>query len=512
MNLTTAMLPVLILIVLSVWVVYSNIRRPGKLPPGPKGYPVVGNTFQLDRARPWHTLIEWKKAYGDIVYLRLFNQNVVVLNSAKAAGDLLDRRAANYSQRPRLVVADYITGGLFFAFMNTGTLWRSMRRATHEALNVRASSRYHPIQMREVVQLAIRMLENPDNWLDHTHRFTSSGVASIIYDMRASQSSQIIPWLDEVVDAVTDASSPGRYLANHLPALELVPEFLAKWKRESKKKFHVYSEQFLRFFLSVKQTMLEKGKTAPSFSASLVESQERHGLDDTSSAWLAALLYLAGYETTSTTLGWLILAMIAFPEAQRKAQEELDAVVGRERIPAPQDMPNLPYMRAVVKEALRWRPPSPMGVFHASLEDDIYEGYYIPKGSLIIPNILAMNHDVQIYGPDPNEFKPERFLNEDGTHKPSPPDTKDEGHYTFGFGRRICPGRHVATDSLHIFAVVLWAAHLEPGKDAYGNSEKPSLEDVGSGVLERVTPFRCSSRPRFPEAKEILLMAKEEWQ
>ncbi|ESK87808.1 cytochrome p450 [Moniliophthora roreri MCA 2997] len=90
------------------------------LPPGPKGYPVVGSLFQLDLNRPWHSLAEWKKTYDDIVYLRLFNQDVIVLNSAKAAEDLLDRRAANYSDRPQMSAVEYLTGGLNIIAMNHG--------------------------------------------------------------------------------------------------------------------------------------------------------------------------------------------------------------------------------------------------------------------------------------------------------------------------------------------------------------------------------------------------------
>ncbi|EEB95435.1 hypothetical protein MPER_05599, partial [Moniliophthora perniciosa FA553] len=160
---------------------------------------------------------------------------------------------------------------------------------------------------------------------------------------------------------------------------------------------------------------------------------------------------------------------------------------------------------------MRWRPAVPMCVFHASLKDDIYEGYYIPKGSLVIPNILAMNHDVGTYGPNPDDFKPERFLNEDSTHKESPPDTKDEGHYSFGFGRRICPGRHLATNALFTFAIVLWAMHLETAKDAQGKEIVPSTDDEGSGVISRAPKFSVSSRPRFPEVPEILKMAREDW-
>ncbi|EEB93326.1 hypothetical protein MPER_08035 [Moniliophthora perniciosa FA553] len=113
---------------------------------------------------------------------------------------------------------------------------------------------------------------------------------------------------------------------------------------------------------------LPKQETGANFCSMLVERHERHGMNDMESAWLAAVVLLAGIETTMTTLGWMILAMITFPEVQRKAQEELDRVVGRTKFPTSNDMENLPYMRALVKEALRWRPALPMGVFHMSLK------------------------------------------------------------------------------------------------------------------------------------------------
>ncbi|KAI3615363.1 cytochrome p450 [Moniliophthora roreri] len=501
------------LVALFLWTVFIGNRRARRLPPGPKGYPIIGNIFDLDTSRPWHTFVKWKKTYGDIVHFRLFNQDFILLNSAKAAGDLLDRRAAKYSQRPRSVVTDYMTGGMLLVFINLSTRWRAMHRAAHEALNIRASVRYHPILMREGIRLAIDILKSPEQCHNHVQRFTSSEIASFLYNNPQMESSQdpVIAFLAGFVDLISRSTLPGAYLANHIPLLELVPDYLAKWKRESKEIFRIHSARFLEYFLNVKEKLLRKQEVGPSFCAMLVETQERHGLDDTESSWLAAMIYLAGYETTSSSLGWLILALLCFPEAQRKAQEELDNVVGRARLPTLDDMENLPYMRAVVKEALRWRPTTPLSVFHASLEDDVYEGYFIPKNSLIIPNVLAMNHNADTYGPDADKFRPERFLNDDGTHKPSPPDTKDEGHYTFGFGRRVCPGRHMAFNTMLTFAIVLWAMHLEPGKDDLGLEESLSTDDEASGVVSRASPYKVSSRPRFPEALELLNIAREEW-
>uniref|UniRef100_A0A0W0F308 Cytochrome p450 n=1 Tax=Moniliophthora roreri TaxID=221103 RepID=A0A0W0F308_MONRR len=490
-----AFLLTLAVLTICVWIAFLGRSKVGKQPPGPEGLPVVGSIFQLDRERPWRTFAEWKREYGDIVYVRLANQQVFLLNSAKVAGDLLDRRASNYSHRPRSVVQDYLSGGLAMVFLNIGTLWRSMRRATHEALNVRACSRYHGVQIREGVQLATDMLMEAGGWSDHIRRFTNSNITSLLYAKPPLKSSQdpIIKFLDTVVDRISSASAPGRYLANHLEFLDYFPQWMSKWKRECSEDFRVYSARFMEYWMDVKNSVTQNNDHTPSFCATLVETQERHGLDDVGSAWLAGVLYLAGYDTTTATLGWLILALVSHPDVQKKAHEELDNVVGRSRIPTMDDMEQLPYIRAIMKEAMRWRPVAPIGVPHASLEDDVYEGYFIPKGSIIVPNILAMNHDPEIYGADADQFRPERFLNPDGTHKLSPPDTKDQGQYGFGFGRRICPGRHVAGDMIFAFVIVLWAMELEPGKDENGNMEVPIFDDVAIGSLRYDNPVRIKT-------------------
>ncbi|KAK7041605.1 hypothetical protein VNI00_009195 [Paramarasmius palmivorus] len=333
---------------LGLWMIYGNTKRKHPLPPGPKGYPLVGNALQLDGKRPWHTLAEFKEKYGEIVHLRLFSQDVVVLNSAKAAGDLLDRRAAIYSDRPRTPVVDYITGGLNVIFLNLGPLWRSMRRAAHVALNMRAISRYQSIQMHQGIRFAEDMLQSPDKHLEHTQNFAAFEITSLLYN--DSSLGQQIEELSKFIHILEHSLSLGTYLVNYFAILEYVPEFLAKWKRDSRKVYEAYSKKFLDYFLPIKESVLQKNESGPSFCATLVETQEQHGLSDLESAWLSATLYMAGYDTTSATLGWLVLAMVAYPDVQLKAQEELDRVIGRARVPMLNDMEHLPYLRAVVKE------------------------------------------------------------------------------------------------------------------------------------------------------------------
>jgi len=175
--------------------------------------------------------------------------------------------------------------------------------------------------------------------------------------------------------------------------------------------------------------------------------------------------------------------MIAFPEVQRRAQAELDAVVGRNCLPTFDDAPRLPYVRAIVEEILRWRPSVPLGIPHVATEDDWYEGMFIPKGTICMSNIWLCNRDRVVFGEDADEFRPERHIDERGELLSGPAKTIQAGHVSFGFGRRICVGKHLANDTLFInIARILWAARLEGVRDENGKEiplDTDSFVDTG---------------------------------
>jgi cytochrome P450 len=218
--------------------------------------------------------------------------------------------------------------------------------------------------------------------------------------------------------------------------------------------------------------------------------------------------------------------MVAFPEVQRRAQAELDAVVGRARLPTFADAPRLPYVRAVIREVLRWRPVGERGVPHMTAEDDWYEGMLIPKGATCMANIWHCNRDREIFGDDADDFKPERHLDVKGEEVlPGPRETNGEGHVTFGFGRRVCVGKHLANESLFITtARILWAATLKCARDENGKELPPDLDDfVDNGIVtfvllpvdqlgviaellvcSRPAPYNCVIGPRFSEVLSIL--------
>jgi len=175
--------------------------------------------------------------------------------------------------------------------------------------------------------------------------------------------------------------------------------------------------------------------------------------------------------------------MIAHPEVQRRAQVELDSVVGRSRFPTFSDVSSLPYIQAIVKEVLRWRPPVPFSVPHSTTEDDWYNGMFIPKGTSCLPILWQCHHDPVPYGDDAARFNPGRFLDSCGKIIPGPAERRGEGHVMFRFGKRICIGNHVANDSLFIFiTTTLWAMNLERVWDQEGKEiplDTDSFFDTG---------------------------------
>src|SRR5579863_9913994 len=181
---------------------------------------------------------------------------------------------------------------------------------------------------------------------------------------------------------------------------------------------------------------------------------------------------------------WRALAMISHPDIQKRAQDELDVVVGRSRPPTFADAPNLPYIQAMVKETLRWRAALPLGLPHSTIEDDWYEGMFIPKGTLCLANLWQCNRDPAAYGDDAADFNPGRFLDEHGRLIPGSVETHEDGHSTYGFGRRACVGKHAANDSLFIsMTMVLWAMRLECPRDESGKEVPLDTEtqiDIGT--------------------------------
>ncbi|KIJ33444.1 hypothetical protein M422DRAFT_264547 [Sphaerobolus stellatus SS14] len=211
----------------------------------------------------------------------------------------------------------------------------------------------------------------------------------------------------------------------------------------------------------------------------------------------AATMFVGGTDTTVNTVRAFMLAMILYPEVQKKAQREIDAFLGLQRLPEVGDMHNLPYVMAICKEALRWHPILPNSVAHTASEDDIINGYFIPKGTIVFGNAWTLLRDEADFGPNTDRFDPERYFI---------PGVRDPGNTgAFGFGRRICAGRYMAMKSVFLaIASILQVFEISKAQDASGK-EIPVEAEFTSGFLSFAAEFKYIIRPRSTNAEELIV-------
>jgi len=256
-------------------------------------------------------------------------------------------------------------------------------------------------------------------------------------------------------------------------------------------------ELYMHLLEDVKSRM-EKGTIPDCLTAQTINEMPRNGMTDLEVAYAVSSPFGAGIETTVGTLSTFFLAMLRFPEVTKKAQAELDAVIGPDRMPGFHDKDNLPYLNALINETLRWRPVAVLGgTPHAVTQNDMYNGMVIPKGSTVFANLAGIMHDPNMF-PDPDNFMPERFLA-----------TTDPRLLTFdlpfGWGRRICPGMHLSLNSLFInISRILWAFDITPVVDASGNEIIPDSWNYTNGFNSRPVSFDCTITARNAKVVECL--------
>ncbi|KAJ6571315.1 cytochrome P450 [Mycena capillaripes] len=492
---------------LALYGLYSRRNRSNlPLPPGPKKRLFVGNVFDLPVTHPWETYTAWSKEFNtDILHLNLAGTSVVILSSTEATEALLEKRSSIYSDRARLPMLMELMGWDFnVAMMKYGDEWRAHRRLFNQGFTFRASIKYQPKQLNVTHELLRRVLKEPDDIMAHFRQWASEIIMSVAYGIDVLPSED--PYVSlayEAVETLSNAGVPGKYLVDSLPILKYVPSWFpgASFKRDAEE-WKKLSQRLADMPFAETKRQMELGIAQSSFTAdslnALKESENNYYTENTVRA-TAGTMYVGGADTTVSALGSFILGMLANPDAQQKAQAEIDSVTGGKHLPDFQDEAALPYVSAVVKETLRWKNVGPIAIPHYCSVEDEYKGYRIPANSIVIGNTWAITHDENVY-PDPYAFKPERFLFEDGTPNPAVPSPEA----AFGFGRRRCPGRHMANASLFItIASLLAALDIKKALDENGQEIEPSYE-FDSGFINTPLPFKCSIRPRSEKAVALI--------
>ena len=234
----------------------------------------------------------------------------------------------------------------------------------------------------------LELLEDPANFYEHNRRYSSSVIMTVTYGYRLpSWTHPLVGKIFSVLDHLTEMTAPGAHAVDSFPSLAKLPQvLLGNWRKQAKAYFKHDSAVYLELWRDLKRKV-DEGSAEECFCKQFYLSEpEKNGIDELLAAYTCGGLVEAGSETTATTLNNFVLTMLLFPDAMREGQAELDRVIGPGRLPSWDDEPNLPYVRALVKESLRWRPVNKFGMPHCTNADDWYNGMFIPKGSVVMLN------------------------------------------------------------------------------------------------------------------------------
>ncbi|KAE8386676.1 cytochrome P450 [Aspergillus alliaceus] len=477
-------------------------KLPAPLPPGPPPKPIIGNLKDLPQngERDWEHWFRHKKLYGPISSITVLGQTFIILNDHQLAVELFEQRSKWHSDRPKMFFAAELAGcGGILGMIPFSDRSKAIRKAMNKEIGSKVSvSRFNELQDVEARRFLLRVLETPENLTQHIRKEAGAVVLKLAYGytIEPHKPDPLVDLADVSMYYFSLVCRYGAWLVDVLPILRHIPAWFpgAEFRRvgqKSKEAFDAFGGKPYNF---VKHQMAQ-GTHHPSCLSSILESEDiRPGSEkEYVTKWSAASIYAGGADTTVSTMSCFFLAMALNPDVQQKAQEELDRVVGN-RLPTFADRDSLPYINAMVKELLRWHPVVPTNLPHVSTHDDICQGYFIPKGSIILANIWGFAHDPDVF-PDPMAFKPERYL---GNH-PAP----DSHRLSFGFGRRICPGRVLADSAIYINIAQCLTVFNISKKVMNGKEIEPKVV-FQPALISHPEPYDVSIKPRSPMHEDLI--------
>ncbi|KAI0351871.1 cytochrome P450 [Trametes cingulata] len=487
------------------------VRRPSKstpgslLPPGPRGWPIIGCFAYLTKY-PELALHRWAKTFGPFFSFTIGNQLFVVISDPQIVKDLIITNGAIFSSRKDM----YMKAQLIFARRGiTATpyndTWRKHRRLAAMFLTPRAVEEDMPrleSEAREMIRdLYVRskggaLPINPQPFLS---RASLNNILSLVFGFRTeSMDDNLVSESLRLSREFMNTTGPVSNLVDFVPLLQKLPNRMSTRGR----KLHHDLIDIWGSLVRRVEDKVKRGEPHPDCMAKyLIEHREEEQLDDLDTIVLCCAFLIGGVETTSSIKQWFAAHIPACPEIQAKAQAELDSVCGRDRLPTVGDEAKMPYIHAIVKEVERCHNPFWLGTPHVNTEDFFYKGYLIPKGTVVVTNTWTMHHDPGRY-PDPYEFKPERYLNNSLSCSESAnlANPMERDHWMFGAGRRICPG--IALGEREIFLAVshlLWAYNMEELPD-----EPIDLKEYDGQSGRSPVPNRIRLTPRDEHVAAIL--------
>ncbi len=386
--------------------------------------------------------------YGELTTTHLGSRTWVLINSNRLAHELYNKRGSVLNGRPHLPIVNDIISRKKRSVWNQVPDWTERRRVMHQILSGSAMTQYAQMQMLESIQMLAEYKYHPDKWHIHHGRYANSVICNIALGERVlGPSKKLADIFRVVVEFVT--SGPPFGTVDAFPQLTKLPRVLQPWRRSAERLANSTYTTYCDYWNPIRDR-IHAGKAGPSFARDvLIGDEARYTGTDEDSMYLCIQLVEAGSDTTRSLLNIFTMMAVTFPHVYEKARAEVDKICGAnaERLPTFEDESRLPYVNALAKELMRWKPLFQYPPEHTLTQDLDFEGYSFPKGTSFVLNLSALRSEPGVHE-DPEDFRPERFLN---GHEAD----ALNGNWAFGGGRRVCVGYRLAQRSIFINAARL---------------------------------------------------------
>ncbi|OKL59931.1 hypothetical protein UA08_04854 [Talaromyces atroroseus] len=503
------------------YIILTVGSRDACLPPGPPTLPIIGNAHQIPRRRAHLKYTEFAKIYGGLYTIKVGNSTLAVITDRRIARELFEEKGSVASNRPAsYIVQEIVSQRDHLLTLQYGPTWRVQRKLIHQCFMESMCDKHHVhLQHAEGVQMLRDFVAAPEDYMLHPRRYSNSILTSIVYgvripSIRSTYMDRLYEMLDEFTALLELGATPP---VDFFPFLKYIPErFLGKWITKATHVKDIMESLHETMLQHVINRRTKLGSSKDTFVDNLLKDNEKLGFSHHQLSFLAGGLVEGGSETPAALIISFIQAMTKWPEIQKRAHSEIDSVIGEGRTPTWADYSRLPYVAAIVKECVRWRPVAPLGMPHLldQAPDEWINGHFLPKNTILILNIWGLNHDPTKY-PNPHLFDPTRF--EDRTLPASEyannggADYNNRDHYSYGAGRRLCTGIHLAERDLFIaMSMLLWAfAFEQPVIDPISGERSEPDVDPDTGYIEGLVacpkPFPCTVRLRSEARKETIM-------
>ncbi|XP_073530075.1 cytochrome P450 2K1-like isoform X1 [Phyllobates terribilis] len=443
-------------IVFLILVIVFNNKKNDKyrnFPPGPKPLPIIGNMHIVNSTKPHKSFLEISKEYGTVFSLQLGQEKIVILTGYETVKDALMNYGEEFSGRPESPIVSVTSKGYGVLFSH-GENWKMMRKFTLSTLrDFGMGKKTIENKISEECENLMQTFHSYEGKPFDNQFIMNTAVANIIVSILLDQRFEYddptaLKLIGLINENITIIETTMVKLFNSYPTL-------ISWLPGSHRRL---GENFREMKKFVTDTFTNQGREIDvnnlrsfidAFLAKKQEGKPESKLyyHDQNLSTLVVDLFSAGMETTSTTLRWGLLLMMKYPEIQKKVQDEIKNVIGSAQ-PKTEHRKQMPYTDAVIHEIQRFGDIVPVNLPHSTIRDMTFRGYFIPKGTVVIPLLHSVLKDGSCFD-KPEKFYPEHFLDSEGNFK------KNEAFIPFSLGKRSCAGENLAKTELFLFFTTL---------------------------------------------------------